>query len=353
MGTMGTSGQLAARVSRLLALVLPHGLVADVNPRKAAAPAFDVVIKAGAMTHRFIVGWAGEGWPSDAERLAGLVPGVEVVAAARLSDGARGWLEREGLGWADETGSADISLMSGLVLFRQPHVAREPRATSMRWTRSTLTVAEAALSGTVPTVEAIEETTGLSRHGTADALSRLEELGFLERTRALRGPGSARRITDSSAFLDAYAKAATEQRDKQSRVLVHRLWNGDPLQVLALEIGPALTRADVRWAVTGTAASILLAPYLSGVTILELYVDPVTMTDKKRLASLLGGRIVEKGHRIEIREVPTVMTVRGPVMDGMQVALPVRVYADLRAAGGRSAEASHHLRETLDIGTAP
>jgi hypothetical protein len=311
-----------------------------------------VTVHADATKHRFIVGWAGEGWPSDVERLAHLVPEVDVVTAAHLSDGARRWLEKQSLGWADEAGRADINVKSGLVIFRQPSSVRQRRGPSMRWTRSTLAVAEAALSGTTPTVEGIEQATGLSRHATANALSRLEDLGFLERARALRGPQSARRIINISAFLDAYTNAAAEQRQRQSPVLVHRLWNGDPLETLALEIGPALTRANASWAVTGAAASVLLAPYLTDVTILELYVDAETMSDRTRLATLLEGRIVEKGHRIEVREVPTPMTVRGPVIDEMQVALPVRVYADLRAAGGRWAEAGQHLRETLDVGTA-
>ncbi len=349
---MGTSEQLAARVGRLFASVIPRGLVADVTPRQAVGPAFDVVIGAGPVKHRIIVGWAGEGWPSDVERIVHLVPGVEVVAAARLSDGARGWLERHGRGWADETGDADISRISGLVIFRQPSVVRQRHEASSRWTRSTLTAAEAALSGIAPTVEGIERSTGLSRHATANALSRLEEFGYLKRTRALRGPQSARRVINGDGLLDAYAKAAAEQRRKQSPVLVHRLWNSDPLQTLASEVGPALAKADASWAVTSAAASLLLAPYLTDVTVLDLYVDPMTMSDRKRLASLLGGQIVEKGHRIAIWAVPTAMTIKGPVIDGMQVALPVRVYADLKAAGGRWAEASEHLRETLDVGTA-
>jgi hypothetical protein len=349
---MKPSEQLVVRVRRLLELVLPHGLRIDVRPRQAAGPAFDVTVKAGATKHHFIVGWAGEGWPSDVERLADLVPDVDVVTAAHLSDGARRWLEQEGLGWADEAGRADISMKSGLVIFRQPGTVLKRREPPMRWTRSTLAVAEAALSGITPTVEGIEQATGLSRHATANALSRLEDLGFLERPRALRGPQSARRIINISAFLDAYAKAAAEQRQKQSPILVHRLWKGDPLETLAADIGPALTGANALWAVTGAAASVLLAPYLTDVTILDLYIDAETLSDRTCLASLLGGRIVEKGHRIEIREVPTSMTVKGPVIDDMQVALPVRVYADLRAAGGRWAEAGQHLRETLDVGTA-
>ena len=181
---MTPSEQLAVRVRRLLASVLPHGLGVEVQPFHAAGPAFEVTVKAGATNHHFVVGWAGEGWPSDVERIVHLVPDVDVVTAAHVSDGARRWLEREGLGWADEAGRADISMESGLVIFRQPSLVRKGREPSMRWTRSTLAVAEAALSGITPTVECIEQATELSRHATANALSRLEDLGFLERPHA-------------------------------------------------------------------------------------------------------------------------------------------------------------------------
>ncbi|MBO0807042.1 MAG: hypothetical protein J2P32_01925 [Actinobacteria bacterium] len=337
---------------RVLAAVLPHGLHVDIRARQSAAPAFDVTVTAGEAKHRFIAAWAGEGWPSDVERLIKLVPDADVVMAARLSDGARRRLSRSGLGWADEAGHADISRKSGLAISRQPGEAGGRREPSARWTPATLAVAEATLSGITPTVLRMEQATGLSRHATATALSRLERLGFLERPGALRGPRSARRVVNVGAFLDAYAEAAARQRRQQVPVLVHRLWNGDPLGTLAAAIGPALVRAHARWAVTGTAASVLLAPYLSDVTTLELYLDAETLSDQPSLASLLGGRIVERGHRIEIREIPTRMALSGPVIDGIQIALPVRVYADLRALGGRNEEAAQHLRETLNAGTA-
>jgi hypothetical protein len=309
-----------------------------------------VTVWAGAGEHRFTAGWAGEGWPADVEQLANLTPDLEVVVATRLSAGARKWLSEAGIGWVDEAGHAEIMRPSGLVISREPTHPRTRQRQTLRWTGATFTVAEAALSGTAPTVDAIERETGLSRNATAGALTRLERLGFLDRPNAQRGPMSARHIVDTKAFLDAYATAASERRAKQPVVLVHRLWS-DPLETLRDAIAPALNHGSVRWAVTGVAASVLLAPYLSDVTTLELYVEQELSTDQSRLASLLGGRVVEKGHRIEVRELPTAMSAKGPVIDGVQVALPVRVYADLTAAGGRSAEAAHHLRETLHVGT--
>lgn len=317
----------------------------------AIASVFDVTVWAGKTPHRFTVGWAGQGWPADVERLVHLVPEVEVVAAANLSTGARTWLTQERLGWVDDTGRAEISRPSGLVVVRESKEQTTKPEHSARWNRSTLAAAEAVLFGVVPTVESTEKTTGLSRQATATALARLERMGYLTRPNAQRGPASGRRILDANILLDAYAAAAAEKRSRQSVVLVHRLWK-DPLGTLRKEIAPALNTDGARWAVTGAAASLLLAPYLSDVTTLELYVDAELMSDPSDLARRLGGRIVERGQRIEIRELPTAMSARGPVIDGVQVALPVRVYADLVAAGGRSAEAAHHLRESLDAGSA-
>ena len=297
------------------------------------------------------MGWAGEGWPADVERLASLAPEVEVVAAANLSDGARVWLSDRHLGWVDEAGRADIRRPSGLVIVREPAEPRRRTASTKRWNRSMLAVSEAALSGVEPTVEGIEEATGLSRNATATALKHLEGLRLLHRPGASRGPTSGRRIVDADAFLDAYATAAAELGAKQSAVLIHRMWS-DPIETLRTEMAPALDSASKEWALTGAGASLLLAPYLSDVTTLEIYVSADLLGDPSRLQSLLGGRVVQKGHRIEVRELPTAMAAKGPVVNGIHVALPVRVYADLVAAGGRAEEAAHHLRETLHVGTA-
>jgi hypothetical protein len=125
---------------------------------------------------------------------------------------------------------------------------------------------------------------------------------------------------------------------------------GDLLLDLSRKIAPSLDMEGIDWAVTGTAASAILAPYLSDVTVLQLYVGDGLFGDPEDLAMILDGRVVNKGHRIEIRRAPTKLTTRGPVIDHVRLALPVRVYADLLADGGRSAEAAYHLRETLNVG---
>jgi DNA-binding GntR family transcriptional regulator len=102
-----------------------------------------------------------------------------------------------------------------------------------------LAAAEAILSGVTPTVEAVQEAAGISRGGSNNAMSNLETLGLLQRSRGSRGPASARRVIDTSAFLDQYARAAALLRRKMSVIRFHRIWR-DPLNAFAAEIAPAL-----------------------------------------------------------------------------------------------------------------
>ncbi len=340
----------AARVRDATAAALaPLGLqgVVEADP-DGMASLFHVSVRTAGTEHRFSAGWAGGGWRPDVERLFALAPGVEVVYARRLSDEAKQWLESHQLGWVDEAGSARIFLPSGLVVRREEKPPEVRRRVPSGWTRSMLAAAEAALAGIPPTVEAIEVAAGLSRGSAANALSRLEQKGLLVRPAPGRGKGAARRVSDIDALVDEYAAAAALFRERQSTVLVHRLWK-DPVEVLENEIAPSLEPTSVVWVVTGAAASTLLAPYLSDVTVLELYVARELFVAKDHLAELLGGRVVDRGHRIEVREMPTPMSAKGPIVGSVQVALPARVYADLMAAGDRFAEAAHHLREVWGV----
>jgi hypothetical protein len=330
--------------------VLPKGVCVAVKPGQArAVPIFHVIVRAGSGEHRFLAGWAGEGWPADVQRLAAAAPDVDVVFARQLSRGAKDWLLAHQRGWLDESGDANVSLSTGLIILREARTRQVKAEASIKWTRTMLAAAEAILAGVTPTVEAIEAATGISRGASANALARMEKLGLLHRSQGTRGRGSARSVVDLDSFIDGYAAAAAVLRLSQRVIRIHRLWK-DPLEALESEIGPALNRNTQSWAVTGVAASILLAPYLSDVTLVELYVDDDMFANPDRLADVLGGRVVDRGQLIEVRALPTPMSAKGPAVSGIHLALPARVYADLMAVGGRSAEAAHHLRETFDVG---
>lgn len=340
----------ATRIRDALRSVLPRSLRVEVETLDPAVPTVTVHVGTKQTEHRFVAGWALEGWPADVERLLRLAPAVDVVAARAMSVGARESLAERGIGWVDETGGAHLALPTGLVVIRD--TAGQPSAPvhEARWARSTVAVAEAILSGTKPRVDPVQHATGLSRGATANALALLEQDGFLKRAIA-RGPGSSRHVEDASGLLDRYATAVAALADKTRVLRLHRLWD-DPLDSLIGDVAPRLAAAQVAWAATGAAASMLLAPYLSNLAVVELYVDESLTFDSPRLADLLGARPVDRGHRIEVRALPNLITATaGPVIDGVRCAPPARVYADLLAKGGRAAEAAQHLREVLDVGT--
>jgi hypothetical protein len=282
------------------------------------------------------------------DRLLVHEPKVDVVIGRRLSEGARAKLADRRIGWVDETGQANINLRSGLVVVRELPSEGPAVPIGDHWTHSMLSAAEAIFAGVQPTVEAVEAATGMSRGAAAKALAAFESRGRLGRPGPKRGHGSGRRILDIEAFIDDYATAAAVFRGRQRVRKLHRLM-ADPLHVLEEEIGPALTSLGANWALTGVGASMLLAPYLTEIPVLELYIDPDNF-DGPDLARQLGSREVAKGHVIEVRSLPTPMSIQGPDINGVQVALPARVYADLNAAGGRFAEAGHHLREERGVG---
>jgi hypothetical protein len=341
---------LRARVRNATKAALSPDIRVEVRSRpQSSVPTFDITVRTGSIEHRFAGGWAGKGWPADVQRLLMMAPDVDVVYGERLSEGARAWLIERGVGWVDEAGHALISRPSGLLVSKEPKEVRAPAPTQDRWTHSMLTAAEAIFAGISPTVEAVETATGISRGTAANALARLERRGHLERPGQKRGPGASRQLANLAAFIDDYADAAGRFRAKQKVILIHRL-RGDPLEALTVAIVPALSTEGTAWAVTGAAASTLLAPYLSDVTVLDLYVDSELFAAREHLANILGGRVVDKGHVIEVRELPTSMSAKGPKVGGIQVALPARVYADLMAAGGRLAEAAQHLREERGVG---
>jgi len=348
---MANAGRLQDRVRDATRAVLPPGPRVVVTRRAQRGVAtFNINVRTAAASHEFCGGWAGDGWPVDVERLLELAPAVDVVYAKSLSEGARSWLSNHRVGWVDEARRANISLPSGLIVVREPPEPEAHVAQSDRWTTAMLAAVEAILAGAPPTVQAVEAAAGISRGASANALSRLEMRGLLARPAPkLRGRGVTRHVVNLDALVDDYAEAAAVFRAKQKVVRLHRLW-ADPLEVLESEMGPALSSSGATWAVTGAAASVVLAPYLGEVTLLELYVDRELFAAPNRIADLLGARVVEKGHRIEVRELPTSMSARGPEAGGVHVALPARVYADLIVRGGRSAEAAHHLREVVGVG---
>ena len=288
---------------------------------------------------RVRVGWAGEGWTADVRGFLESDSGVDVVAARRLSPGARSALDGAGIGWVDELGNAEISIGS-LVVSRtgRPEVTpvRPPR-----WTPGFVSVAEAILCGTEATVSATVAATALSTGTCTNALRTLTDLALLE-TDIRRGRGSGRRVIDSDALLAAYADAATPL-SSPDQVAVGVTWR-DPIKGLS-DLAPRLLSRNIPWAATGAVAAAVMAPLLTNVGTAVVYVDAPTIPALERVARTLDLKPIEGG-RLMLRPMPIGWTAASrKLIEGIFVAPWPRVYVDLRNLGVRGEEAAEHLLE--------
>ena len=93
------------------------------------------------------------------------------------------------------------------------------------------------------------------------------------------------------------------------------------------------------------AAASVLAPLITNVTSVEVYIDTSTVAGLDAAARAIGLRPMEAG-RLILQTPPTVLIHRlAEQRDGLWVAPWPRVFVDLRSTGVRGEDAAEHLRE--------
>jgi len=292
-----------------------------------------------------LVRWIGEGWLAEARAVLESSPRPDIVVATRVSPGAKQVLANAGIGWADETGAAEISVGSIIVSKSGRGPVERDKGLS-HWTRAALAVTEAILCGTKPTVAATQEVTGLSVGSCTNALRFLTERGLLFAA-AQRGRRSGRRIRDFHALLRAYA-AAVAAADPPMTIQVGVTWR-DPVPGLA-NTAEHWTSHGRAWACTGAVAASVLAPHLTSVSSGDVYVEANTFAALEAAAREAGLELIEGG-RLSLRPFPTVASrTLSTKQHGLNVAPWPRVYADLRLIGVRGEEAAEHVLEVMHDG---
>lgn len=286
--------------------------------------------------------WLTVGWPRQVTEALRRKPRPDVIAAPQLSPGARELARQQQVGWVDETGAAEIQ--AGTLLISRTGSPATPLDTRLGWRPATLAVCEVLLAGCLATVSAVVGETGMATSTVAEALKFLEGDGLLAND-AARGRLSRRYIVNDEALLDAYAAAAARLRSPTS-LRAGVLWR-DPIRG-ATEVGHTWREANISWAVTSALSASVLAPVLTEVAPMEIYVTGRTPGDLRRAASLAGLRELDGG-RLLLRPYPTPAngTVTVQIKPGLVSVLWPRAYADLRTAGVRGEEAAEHLREEM------
>ena len=303
----------------------------------------DVIVSVAG--RRLRLRWLPVGWPRQVDQALQRKPRPDVILAPQLSPGARETARQRKVGWADETGAAEIA--HGTLLISRTGNPARPLDSKLGWRAATLAVCEVLLTGRPATVSAVSEATGLAASTAAGSLKFLDTQGLLG-TDAARGRLSHRYITDADALLDAYSAAAERLRSPVS-VRVGVLWR-DPIKSVS-EMGRTWDDANISWAVTSALSAAILAPLLTEVTPIEVYVTGRTPGDLRRAAEFAGLRVIDGG-RLLLRPFPTPAngSVTEQIKPGLVSVLWPRAYADLRTTGVRGEDAAEHLREEMTRG---
>ncbi|MGH3447339.1 MAG: hypothetical protein ACRDP4_06920 [Nocardioidaceae bacterium] len=287
------------------------------------------------------VTWLSVGWPRQVRELLGKADHPDLVVASELSPGAREALADAGVSWVDGTGASRIALPGLFIRAEGEQDARPPKVSG--WTAGTLAVCEDLLVGTGGTVDEVAVTTGLAPSTVASALRVLQNEGLLEAA-AARGRHARRTVVDRGRLLDSYASAAARLRSEAS-IRVGVLWR-DPARGVA-ELGARLTANGVAWSTTGALAADVLAPHLSEVAPMEIYLDAKRLPELRQIAREVD--LSEAGGgRLLLRPFPTpARDALSTTVEGQRVAAWPRVFSDLRMIGVRGEEAAEHLREQM------
>jgi hypothetical protein len=155
------------------------------------------------------------------------------------------------------------------------------------------------------------------------------------------GPKRVRRVTNPTALLDLWAE---ENVDRPVRTLVYLLAQ-TPARLFR-ELGAGLARHRIDYALTGPAAGSLVAPFITAVPVVEVWVEATAAPE--RLCGAAGAEPVTDGPNVIFLQAKddTPLAFRERA-DGLNVVNRFRLYADLRQDPRRGREQADHLRREV------
>jgi hypothetical protein len=170
-------------------------------------------------------------------------------------------------------------------------------------------------------------------------LARLEDEGLMKADG--KGPSKVRVLTDPGGLLDLLAE---ETVVRPLRTPAFRLAQSPT--ALIRGIAKALEGKKVDYALTGAGAASLVAPFVSAVPIVEVWVSAHLLVD--RVLDELGMEKAETGQNVELLQAND----DGPLMFHQRtkmawVANPFRLYIDLTHDPRRGREQAQVLREEV------
>lgn len=264
-----------------------------------------------------------------------------LLIAETTTGEARRILAEHGVSVVDGHGNAHLQI-PGLLFHtegrKRPHARSQPPA---RLRGKAGIVAQALLMDPKRTwqVKQVAETAGVATALAHRVLTRLEDTGVLVAEGS--GPNRVRRVVNPTALLDLWTE---EAKDRYDRTLAYVL--AQTPDRLIKTIGERLAAGKIAYALTGAAAASLVAPFVTALPIVEVWVQATKSPEQ--LLEALGADPVTSGQNIVmLRAQDDSPMMFSEKVAGVEVVNRFRLYFDLRSDPKRGVEQANHLRREV------
>lgn len=264
-----------------------------------------------------------------------------LVLAERSAAKARDRLRNAKIGYLDGQGNANLRF-PGIFVHTQATDRTPAPKVATRLSGKAGVVAQALLLEPHRTwsVTELARVAGVSMGLTHRVLSRLEAEHILRVEGA--GPAKRRKLANGPALLDLWAE---EEKTRGERAVYGYSFATSPWELMA-EISGTLDDESTLHAVTGAAATDLLAPILTAVRIVHLWVGGAVNVPLFMQAARIEE--VTSGHNIVVKQAaddtPCVFRRKH---QNVWLANPIRIYLDLLGDPQRGKEQAEHLRKEV------
>lgn len=252
---------------------------------------------------------------------------------------ARAILGEHGIAVVDGLGNAHIEL-PGLLFHLEGH-RRPQQSRPTRLSGKAGLIAQALLldPDRGRQVQDLAKEAGTSLGLTHRVLARLEAEGIV--TAEGKGRNRLRRVTNPTALLDLWAEESVERPTRTLGYLLAQT----PRQLIK-ELGGNLGRSDVNYALTGAAAASLVAPFVTAVPVVEVWVT-ATAAPEELYDACGAGRVTDGQNVVFLQAKDDTPLAFCELADELWVVNRIRLYADLLRDPRRGREQADHLRREV------
>lgn len=267
-----------------------------------------------------------------------------LVVTDQATAEARDILERHGIGVVDGGGNAHLKL-PGLLLHiesrrRTGGAATPQRAIKLSGKAGLTAQAMLLAPGRDWQIHDLAAEANVSDGLVHRVLGRMEAEGLV--TTDGVGPARVRRLVNPTALLDLWVEENVDRA--VVRTSAYRL--GRTPQELVRRVVERLGKAHIRYALTGAAAAIELAPFVTSIPTVDVWVD--AGLSSQEVARALDAEVVDTGANVVLSQTPGEEPLAFRQEHGEAwLVNPMRLYYDLRKNPRRGREQADRLRQEV------